>query len=139
MFFIANSILHDAMLSENAVHEAFVAMIEQIEKFSQKSCPETRGLIDSIVRHKSLNIAKREGRSVPVEDFGIDQLDSSVSAEELVVNQDTYERLVALIHTMDEKYVSVLLLRYEYGFSPRETAKYLGITEEAAPSKSSKS
>ncbi|GHV08668.1 hypothetical protein FACS1894217_11480 [Clostridia bacterium] len=132
MFHIANNILKNDAMSENIVHDAFVAMLEQTESFPQDFDYDTRGLLNIIVKRKAINLAKREKIMFCDDTLEHNTPDTKGSVEDSVVNDDTYRRLVDLIRSLDEKYSSVLLLKYEHNFSARDMARYLGITEGTA-------
>ena len=51
-------------------------------------------------------------------------------AEEIVLRQDTLDRAKAALHAMPERYRTVLEL-YVEGFSPKELAAFLGLSEAA--------
>jgi len=41
MFYVANSILKDEHLAEDAVHQAFIRIIESLDKINEIKCPKT--------------------------------------------------------------------------------------------------
>ena len=49
MFYIANRILGDNKDSEDVVHDAFLKIIEIIDKIEVAKCPKTRNLVVIIV------------------------------------------------------------------------------------------
>ncbi|GHV17620.1 hypothetical protein FACS18949_13060 [Clostridia bacterium] len=129
MHYIAFRILGDTELAENIVHDTFITVIEQFEKFSSKSCPENRSLIDIIVRRKAVNELNKSKRNIYVEDVEIEE---RVGVDEDVISRDGYERLLTEIGKLDEIYSSILLLRYVHEFSEKQAAELLGITGETA-------
>ena len=53
---IAMKILDDEHLAEDAVHNAFVKIISNLEKFNKINCQETRNLIVIIIRSVSIDM-----------------------------------------------------------------------------------
>ena len=53
---IAMKILGDEHLAEDAVHNAFVKIISNLEKFNKIDCQETRNLIVIIIRSASIDM-----------------------------------------------------------------------------------
>ena len=49
MFHVANGILHNDRDAEDAVHNAFVSIAENISKIEDPNCPKTKGYIVTIV------------------------------------------------------------------------------------------
>jgi DNA-directed RNA polymerase specialized sigma24 family protein len=50
MYNIANAVLRDPGEAENAVHDAFVRVIGNIEKFDLRDCHKTKNLLGTIVK-----------------------------------------------------------------------------------------
>lgn len=51
MMYIAKSILKDQYRAEDAVNQAFLKIIEDLQKFSFENCKKTRALVVIIVRN----------------------------------------------------------------------------------------
>ena len=56
---IAMKILGDEHLAEDAVHNAFVKLISNLEKFNKIDCQETRNLIVIIIRSVSIDMYRK--------------------------------------------------------------------------------
>lgn len=63
MLYIANGILNDIHLAEDAVSEAFMKIIDNLEKINTVDCYQTRGFVVIIVRNVSLDLLRRQNRS----------------------------------------------------------------------------
>ena len=66
MFYIARDILHDDQLSEDAVHDAFVAVSKNLDKVGNPVSAETRRFVSVIVRNVSFNMLSKRNRETPV-------------------------------------------------------------------------
>ncbi len=70
MIYIAKSILHDTHLAEDAVSEAFIRIINNLEKIDTFDCYKTRGFVVIIIRHVAIDMLRRQNRNqtVPLKD-----------------------------------------------------------------------
>ncbi len=132
MFNVANSILKDPQLAEDAVHQAFMRILNHLEKISEVDCPKTKSFVVIIVKNISINLYNsRKRRTV----LSLDELenwtmDAGASPQKQVEDREGEMELAALLERMPEGYRSVLLLKYDNGYSTGEIADMLGLSEE---------
>lgn len=69
LFYVANKILNDEYLSEDAVHETFIKIAENISNISEAICPQTKSYIVIIVRNISLNILKKQKSYLDIDEY----------------------------------------------------------------------
>ena len=62
MHWTAEGILHDEHLAEDAVHEAFLRIIQNFHQIREIPCPKTRSFVVIIVRNVALNMQKKRKR-----------------------------------------------------------------------------
>ncbi len=124
---IALSILGDEQLSEDAVHNAFLKIINHLDKFSDINCQETKNLIVIIVRSVSIDMYRKRNREFNKTDI----LDKELSAETDFSAVQT-EDILKEIEALPEIYRDILLLKVEYDYNDREIAKMLGIKVDTA-------
>lgn len=125
MYLTAYGILHDDRLAEDAVHDAFLKIIDHLEKISETECHKTQNFVVIIVRNKAIDLYRKRRRQgeAPLEEGAAPPAGlPDTPAGELA------ERIAAL----PEKLRDALELRYDYGYSVKETARLLKISEEAA-------
>lgn len=121
MFYIANQILHNKHDAEDAVHNAFVSIAENMKKIGEPVCPKTKGYVVIIVESKAIDIYRNRQRHPEVsydeETVGmqVDHASSQIIA-----------RCFSLLPT---RYRHILLLKYQHGYDNREIAKLLDISE----------
>lgn len=118
---------HDA---EDAVQNAFVQVIQHFEKISLIPREEWVYWCISIVKNESRMILRKAQKTVPLEEW--DQVNSPEN------QAGTYDELVELITGLPETYRSVLELKFLMGYSDKETARFLGISETAVSSRASR-
>ena len=127
MKYIALNILGDEQLSEDAVHNAFLKIINHLDKFSDINCQETKNLIVIIVRSVSIDMYRKRNREFDKTDI----LDKELSAETDFSAFQT-EYIVKEIEALPEIYRDILLIKIEYDYTDREIAKILGIKADTA-------
>ena len=65
MFYIAQRILPGEADAEDAVHQAFVSIIENLKKISEVRCPKTRSYVVIITERKAIDILRSRSRLSP--------------------------------------------------------------------------
>lgn len=121
MLHVANKILQNHHDAEDAVHEAFIAVIKNINKFSDVASPKTRLLIVLIVERKAIDILRKRQNENVVE-LNENIIGIEVPAPGDLGVADAIARLAA-------NHREVLLMHYDVGLTNREIAILLGITE----------
>ena len=144
MYWIANHILDDSHLAEDAVHEAFLKIIKNFHKIGEISCPQTKRFVVIIVRNAARNLLAKESRLRSIQDFGMsgsadDETEQPASMwENLSKGFDEtpdavlHKEILQTVQSLPDWAADVLLLSAVYGCSTRELAGVLGITIEAA-------
>ncbi len=132
MFRTANSILKDAQLSEDAVHQAFLRIINHMQNIEDAECPRTKSFVVIIVKNIALNLynSRKKNRTVSFDELEDWMPQADGSPEDEAEDNESYRRLVSLIVRLPEGYRSVLLLKYDNGYSTSEIASMLGLSEE---------
>lgn len=121
MLHVATKILQNHHDAEDAVHQAFLSVIQNMDKFSDVESPKTRSLLVIIVERKSIDILRKRQRENFVE------LNEDILGIEIPEPNDY--GLADAISRLPAHYREVLLMRYDNGLTNREIANLLGITE----------
>ena len=126
MLYIANRILGDTKDSEDVVHQSFIKLIDVLGKIEEPRCHKTRALVVTVVERTAIDLYRRRRR------------ENTVSLDEEYINvPDTAQvdavadraDLAAAMASLPTRYREVLLLRYDSGFSNREIAGLLSMSE----------
>lgn len=120
MYAIAMSILHNEYDAEDAVHQAFVTIAENIEKILDPKCLKTKAYIVTIIESKSIDLYrfKKKRHIVPfTEDY------VGLSIEYTGSNE-----LAKCMRKLPTQYRQVLLLKFHCGYHSAEIAEMMGIT-----------
>ena len=121
MFHIANKILNNEQDAEDAVHSAFVKVAENIHKIDEAVCQKTLNYIVTIVESNAIDLYRVKQRRKKVV-YSDETIGLTISAPEIHGLDDCILRL-------PPRYRQVIILKYAHGFSCREIAEQLGISE----------
>ena len=121
MYYIAYKILNNEHDAEDAVHSAFIKIAENIGKIDDLACPKTKNYITTIVENKAIDFYRANQRRNS--DLYLDEI-SGIEVEETRVHG-----LAACMAKLPPRYRQVILLKYYHGFSCKEIAKQLKLTE----------
>ncbi len=127
MFNFAMGILKDRYMAEDAVHNAFLKLINNLDKINKIKCNETRNFLVILVRNCSIDIYNQNKKIVP-----IDELDDTDTLDlpELIEKRLERERVFEIISNMDEKYSDILMIKFFYDCSNEEVSRQLNIKPE---------
>lgn len=131
MYNNAYRILKNSALAEDAVHNAFLAVIENSQKIYNMSCNERRNYLLIINRNTAYAIYKKNMNEQDIDDYA----DSIASSDNIELNFEVTEntdKIFKMFKSLDTKYSDVLVLKFFYDLSDAEIAKKLDITVENA-------
>lgn len=123
MYYVAYRILHNEHDAEDAVHEAFLTIMKNLQQISSVRSRKTKGYVVTITENKAIDLYRRQRRH-PEQALTEDLPGLSVSYS----GDDT---LTACFLRLPARYREYLLLRYDSGFSNQEIAAMLGLSDAA--------
>lgn len=118
---VAFSVLHNEDDAEDAVHSAFIKIIENIKKIDDPKCHKTKSFIVTICERKAIDTYRAKARHP-----------QSLFSEETVgleVDYDGSFGLALCVAQLPPRYRQVLSLKYHQGLSAKEIAKLMDISE----------
>lgn len=121
MYHVAYDILRNQQDAEDAVHQAFLKIAEKIEIIDDTICAKTKGYIVTMVENKSIDIRRYKQRHPTIE---LDSDDIGISIE-----YDGSNVLTRCMAALPPKQREVLLLKHLHGFSSKEVAKMMNLSE----------
>lgn len=126
MYYVALRILKDAHEAEDAVHQAFLRIMERLDKINENDCHKTRAYLVVITESAAIDIYRKRKRARTV---SFDELEIYISGE-LESNYEETDGINRAINALPVNYAVVLKLRYAHGHTDGEIASLLNITEE---------
>lgn len=131
MYNTAYKILHDEGLAEDAVHNAFLKVVNNMNKIGGTNDKKTRNFLVIIARNEAVRIYNSK-RDIPDSDFVEDSAEDTADIESEYDRKEYTKTIFDLIKTMDKKYSEPLLMKFFYNYNDKEIADLLGITVENA-------
>lgn len=120
MYYVSFKILNNEQDAEDAVHQAFFKVAENIKKVEEAISPKTKCYLVTIVENTSLNIKSYNARHqmVPYDD----------SMVGIHVEYNGSNQLASCLGKLNPRYREILTLKYHLGFDYKEIAKMMGIS-----------
>jgi len=126
----AIKITQNRHLAEDAVHDAFLAVIKHKEKYFSLSCRDFRASIVIIVKNKCIDHLRR-AKAIAyehIDDMALESMD--IPIEEQIALREEYETLRKYIAELDETSQIVLEMKYILNMSYKEIAVELDLTQK---------
>lgn len=123
MFDTAMKILGNIQDAEDAVQQAFLSIMNHLGKISDVNCPQTRSYIVIITERKAIDLLRKRTR-----ESGL-PLNEAAAGLEIPLPGD--HGLADAMAALPAQYREILLLRYDNGYSVRELARMLDMSQAA--------
>lgn len=131
MYKTAYNILRNSYDAEDAVHNAFMIILNNPKKISEIKCPQTHTYLIIIVKGLALKIYNAK-KKTPMQDIEDAEGADDTDIEDEVVSKIKVERLKGLLKQLPENYYDILFLEQSMGLSIAEISESLGITYQNA-------
>lgn len=134
MFQQANKILNDCQMSEDAVHEAFIRIINNLHKIDEIDCPRTRSFLVIICENIAKNIYNKKlylnNQDGYIDEIDFESVDNSNNPLNIVIENESVNNIREKINQLNPIYRDIILLKKAYDFSNEEIVNLLGIPLE---------
>ena len=134
MYKEAYQVLHDKSLTEDAIHDSFVKIINNLHKINENNIPQTRNYLVIICRNTAIDIAKSK---LPLNQYDyateyISSEDSEIASDalEIVIRRETIKEIAEAIEALSPIYRDVFIMRRVHNHSREEIAQILKINIE---------
>lgn len=124
---LAARILGPGPKAEDAVHDAFVKLIQRYDALRSQPDGHLERWLMAVVRNTALDMLRKDSRQA--------ELEPGFQESAVPPDPGEFEALVTLIRTMPEDYRRVLELRFLAEWSLADVATELDITEAAVKSR----
>lgn len=128
MFFVANSILKDEILAEDAIQEAFLGIAKQITLFRDMPENKVKAYALTAAKNAAINIGKQEQR-IKQHHTSFDEAPIGSYQDQVVDEQmcrETYQTLFSVISRLPPFQRDILMLRYSNDMNCTQIAIALG-------------
>ncbi len=129
MYYTAGKILKRHEDIEDAVMEAWIRIIRNLDKITEISCPKTKSFMVIIVERTSIDIYNgnlKHGESeVPISDY--DQSPFFITSDQRINDSEVYEDL----RKLPKEFSDVLIMYYMQEIEIKDISKALGVSEAA--------
>ena len=129
MYNVAYCILKDRYLAEDAVEEAFVRIIKNLDKIDENDDVRTRSYVAMICRNVAKSIYKKRTKENAAEDFPTESYEGFNPAE-VVMNREMLNKVSSIIENLSPTYSDVFIMRRVYDLSREQIAESFGINVE---------
>ena len=123
MFHIAFGILKHQEDTEDAVHQAFVAIAENMHKVGEVKSGDTHAFVATITERKAIDIVRARKKDM------IDISDESLRG--IPIKMPAQHGLAEAIAKLPARQRECIILHFYYGYSTREIGKMMGSTQSA--------
>lgn len=125
MFYVSNRIVKDQYLAEDIIHQAFLKIIDNLDKINEINCHKTKGYIVVIVQNLSIDFYRKRKRE---NNISFNELELYV--EDIKNNEDSMMNdIEEAISRLPINYLIVLKLKFSHGYSYSEISEILEISE----------
>ncbi|WP_101696937.1 RNA polymerase sigma factor [Clostridium minihomine] len=127
MFYVANKILRDEQLAEDAVHSSFLKIIQNFDKIVEIDGHKTKSYVVITVRNESINLYRSRRRKG---ELSLDQMEDTFMQPFSLPQEDSGE-LIKAISELPVIHRDILKLKYIMNYSNEEIGSMLDISEDA--------
>lgn len=127
-------ILKDIQLAEDAVQQAFIKILRNLDKIDMKDTAKTRSFLNIICRNVAFDMYKRRARFMANSDYidicGEDDdgvLGTLSCPSNVVIENETYSDVIEAINELPDIYRDVIILEHFHNYSKKEIAKLLNV------------
>jgi len=131
MLGVAFNYLKEPHLAEDAVHDAFLRILKNLDKIRAFECNKIRTYFVLIVKNIAIDMLRRQKHLEPdaIEEFSEVLEDCRQQPLESVISDEGKNILMEALRKIPQPYLDVLSLKMVYGFDNRQIASLLHISE----------
>ena len=121
MYWAAFNILHHEQDAEDAVHQAFLSIHKHLDKLGTSSPESLCAFVVTVAQNKAIDMLRlRSKRS-----------ECPLDTDILIKAEDSFPTFSSPLAKLEPRYRQVLMLRYLYGYSVKESAQIMNLSSPA--------
>lgn len=132
LFSAAYPILKNNTDAEDAVHEAFLSVIKNIDKLRTFSCHELRLYMIVIVRNAAKRIYNKRKKLNECDMDEFYDIESDLNVEEQVLSNISFSEIMWAMKELSDYEYELLYLHVVREYKPRDIAELMGISGDNA-------
>jgi len=129
MFSAAKKIVGNTADAEDAVQNAFVSAAKCLSKLERLDDDSVKGYLLTMAKNEAVNVIRHADKSVPYGELPA-EADPFTDVNARVCDREVYEKIISIMHGMDEIYKAPLYLTCVMGMTVKETAAQLHRNEQ---------
>lgn len=133
----AYKFLKEKTASEDAVHEAFISILKNKDKYLKLNENELKRSATVILRKKCIDVLRKDKKFIktPMEEVEIYLEKDEKSVEEKAILSDEVSRIQKHLKNLDEETKQILIMKYVEDMSLKEIGEEIGITPKHVSTK----
>lgn len=124
MKYVAFDILKDEQLAEDAVHNAFIKLINYLDKIDDTECHKTKGFIVIVTKSVAKDMYRKRKRELEIP---INENITYRVSDDFSLTTFDVDEIVSKIESLPEIYKDVLILKYLQELDNKEISNILNI------------
>ena len=130
MLYVANGILKDHSSAEDAVSDAFIKIIKNLNKIGNVECHKTRNFVVTIVRNSAIDIYNKKDRdNVTYDADALEDIPSTaIGLADDLIGLEGYKNIIDIFNSLPESLRDVAELAFIYKYEYKEITELLGIS-----------
>ncbi|MBR1743845.1 MAG: sigma-70 family RNA polymerase sigma factor [Lachnospiraceae bacterium] len=129
LFKVANEILKDRFLAEDAIHNTFEKISHQMDRIDDPDSQKTMRFLVVVTKNTAIDMwRKRKNRNE--HETGMDSLNEKENPV-MGINSDVDNRVIEAFYKLPDKYRDVFFLKYSSGYDNKAVSEILEISEAA--------
>jgi RNA polymerase sigma-70 factor (ECF subfamily) len=131
MYYVAYGILKSQQKAEDAVHDSFLKIIENIENYREQSCPQMKSFCVIVCRNTAIDTARRETKLFYLDnETAFETIPDSKLTDNQVIEMMGYSIIVEKLRSLPVLYHDVMYLHLVDGLSIKELSRLLDLPKE---------
>lgn len=126
MFFVANRILNNNQLSEDAVQNAFIKIATNIKTLRELNETQVKQYLFITAKNSALDIAKNNLNFETIS-LETNDLSDKLDFEDKINNVDDKNLVISVLKKLPKKYTDVMYLHFVVGLNKKEVAEVLNM------------
>lgn len=129
MLHVAYGIMHDKFLAEDAVHNAFLKVAQNMNRYDFTR--DAGALLVTITANCARTILRKESREYAgLNNSSVQRISNYSDIERDYENKSRIERISRAIAELPDEFPTIFILKFKYRMSSKEIASYVGLSDD---------